>query len=317
MKKPGRTEKLVTRIMSKIFRTPIVCHEPWRKLYEIILNSFGWMFRTAENRQVTPLFFSIKNIIMRKLIIPLLAFMACNDQPSQEVTTNIKKSDWGFGNVRGNLETIESKTVDFDSTGKADDSTQSFGVYDRAGNLVKETINDNSGDTTIGEVTYYGNGFGKEEKTIVNGVVQVRLTIDSVIKGQHTAAQFWDSAGKQLGYCDVIYNEFGQVTWGKTFDMDGKLQFGWEFKIDGRYTIGSSRTDSTGKVVSQGTIKRNDKNDPAEAQYTTTEEGVTTTRKYTYTYDNYDDKGNWTQQSIYRNGRLRSVTKRAITYYMD
>ena len=270
------------------------------------------------NRQHLYLF-SIKIIIMRKLIIPvaILAFMACNDQPSQKVTTNVKRTDWGFGNVRGKLETIESKTVDFDTTGKADDSTQSFGVYDRAGNLVKETTTDNSGDTTIGEVAYYGNGFSKEEKTTVNGKLEVRLTIDSVVKGQHTAAQFWDSAGKQLGYCDVILNDYGQVTWGKTFDMNGKLQFAWEYKLEGPYSFGGSRTDSTGKVVYQSTLKRNDRNDLVEEQYTETENGVTTTEKITFKYDSYDEKGNWTQESAYKNGKLISVTKRVITYYKD
>ena len=255
---------------------------------------------------------------MRKLIIPILALMACNDQPSQKVTTNIQRTEFGFGNLRGKVETIESKTVDFDSTGKAKaDSTQSFGVYDKAGNIVTETVKDNSGDTTINEVTYYGNGFSKEEKTTVNGVVQGRLTIDSVVKGQHTAAQFWDSSGKQLGYCDVILNEYGQVTWGKTFNMSGTLQFAWEYKFDGPYSIGGSRTDSTGKVVYQSTLKRNDKNDLAEEQYTETENGVTTTQKITFKYDSYDEKGNWTQESTYKNGKLISVTKRAITYYKD
>ena len=254
---------------------------------------------------------------MRKLIIPVLAFMACNNQPSQKATTNVQRSDFGFDNLKGKPETIDSKTVNFDSTGKAiGDSTQSLGTYDKGGNLVKETIKDNSGKTTIIELAYYANGFSKEEKKTVNGTVQYRLTIDSVVKGQHTGVKIWDSAGKQVGYCDAIYNEFGQVTWSKIY-MNGKLQFAYEAKYDGPRWIGSSKTDSTGKIVSEFTRKLNDKDDPAEDQYTTVEEGDTTTSKLTHKYDSYDEKDNWTQQSTYKNGKLISVTKRAITYYKD
>ena len=257
---------------------------------------------------------------MGKLIIPvaMLAFMACNDQPSQKVTTNVQRTHWGFGNVRGKPETIESKTVNFDSTGKAQgDSTQSLGVYDKDGSIIKETNKDNSGTTTIHEVAYYTNGFIKEEKTTVNGVVQVRVTIDSFVNGQNVGAKVWDSTGKQIGYCDAINNKYGQVTRGKTFHMNGKLQFAWESKFDGPLYIGGSSTDTAGNIVRQSTIKRNDKGDEVEEHYTWFKNGDTTTGTLTYKYDSYDEIDNWTQQSTYKNGKLISVTKRAITYYKD
>jgi len=257
---------------------------------------------------------------MRLLIGPLaiLAFIACNNQPSQKPPLRSKKSDFGFDNLKGQVESIESKTVNFDSTGKAKgDSTQSLGAYDKVGNIVKETTKDSSGETTINEVAYYVNGFIKEEKTTVNGMVQVRIVIDSFVNGQHTGAKIWDATGKQVGYCDVINNEYGQVTWGKTFYMNGKLQFAWESKFDGPLSIGGSSTDSAGNLVRQSTIKRNDKGDLAEDQYTSVEKGVTTITNLTYKYHNYDEKDNWTQQSTYKNGKLKSVTKRAITYYKD
>lgn len=257
---------------------------------------------------------------MRLLISPvvILAFMACNNQLSQKSTTNVQKSDFGFNNLKGKVESIESKTVNFDSTGKAQgDSTRSLGAYDKVGNIVKETTKDSSGTTTINEVAYYVNGFIKEEKTTVNGTVQVRLTIDSFVNGQHTGAKIWSSTGKQVGYCDAINNEYGQVTSGKTFYMNGKLQFAWESKFDGPLYISGSSTDSAGNVVRQRTIKRNDKGDQAEEQYTSVEKGVTTITNLTYKYHSYDEKDNWTQQSTYKNGKLKSVTKRAITYYKD
>jgi hypothetical protein len=275
------------------------------------------LLKTKSN---TSIFLFIKNIIMRLLIslVVILVFIACNNQSSQKPQLKSKKSDFGFDNLKGEVESIESKTVNFDSTGKAKgDSTQSLGAYDKVGNIIKEINKDNSGTITIHEVAYYANGFIKEEKTTVNGEVQVRVTIDSFINGQHVAAKVWDSAGKQVAYCDAINNEYGQVTRGKTFYMNGKLQFAWESKFDGPLSIGGSSTDSAGKVVSQSTIKRNDKGDMAEEQYTTIEEGVTTITNLTYKYDSYDEKDNWTQQSTYKNGKLKSVRKRAITYYKD
>ena len=257
---------------------------------------------------------------MRNLIIPvaILVFMACNNQTSQKATTNVQKSDFGFDNLKGKVEAIESKTLDFDSTGKAKaDSTQSIGAYDKAGNIIKETTKDNSGTTTIHDVAYYVNGFIKEEKTTVNGVVQVRITIDSFVNGQHVGAKVWDSTGKQVAYCDAINNEYGQVTRGKTFYMNGKLQFAWESTFDGPLYIGGSGTDTAGNVVRQSMIKRNDKGDQVEEHYTRIENGDTTITKLTHKYDSYDEKDNWTQQSTYKNGKLISVTKRAITYYRD
>ena len=257
---------------------------------------------------------------MRNLIIAvvILAFMACNNQPSQKNITNVQKSDFGFSNLKGKVETIESKTVNFDSTGKAQgDSTQSLGVYDKDGSIVKETNKDNSGTTTIHEVAYYTNGFIKEEKTTVNSVVQVRVTIDSFVNGQHVGAKVWDSTGKQIGYCDAINNKYGQVTRGRTFYMNGKLQFAWESKFDGPLYIGGSSTDTAGNVVRQSAIKRNDKGDEVEEHYTWFKNGDTTTGTLTYKYDSYDEIDNWTQRSTYKNGKLISVTKRAFTYYKD
>lgn len=256
---------------------------------------------------------------MRNLIITvvIMAFIACNNQPTQKATTNIQRTEFGFGNLKGKPATIDSKTVNFDSTGKAPgDSIQSLGTYDKGGNLVKETINDNSGTTTIVELAYYANGFNKEEKQTVNGTVQYRLTVDSVVKGQHTGAKVWNSAGNQVGYCDAIFNEYGQLTWSKNFFM-GKLQFTYEGKFDGPIWIGSSKTDSTGKLISGFTRKLNDKDDPAEEEFTRIKDSVTTTSKFTFKYEHYDEKDNWTQQSTYKNDKLISVTKRAITYYKD
>lgn len=257
---------------------------------------------------------------MRNLIITvvIIAFIACNNQPSQKTTTNIQKSDFGFSNLKGKPETIEAKTVNFDSTGKAKgDSTQSLGVYDNDGSIIRETNKDNSGTTTIHEVAYYVNGFIKEEKTTVNGVVQVRVTIDSFVNGQHVGAKVWDATGKQIAYCDAINNEYGQVTSGKTFFMNGKLQFAWESKFDGPLRIGGSSTDTAGKVIRQSTIKRNEKGDEVEEHYMWFENADTTTSTLNHKYDSYDEKDNWTQQSTYKNGKLLSVTKRTITYYKD
>jgi hypothetical protein len=257
---------------------------------------------------------------MRKLSITvvILAFMACNNQPSQKATTNVQKSEYGYSNLKGKVESIETKTVNFDSTGKVKvDSTQSLDAYNKDGNLVKKTIKDNSGTTTIHENAYYAHGFMKEEKTTVNGTVQVRLTIDSFVNGQHVAAKIWDSTGKQIGYCDAINNEYGLLNRSKCFFMNGKLQFAWETKFDGPLIIGSSHTDSAGNVIRQSTIKRNDKGDEVEEHYSRFEKGDTTTNKLTHKYDSYDEKDNWTQQNTYKNGKLISVTKRAITYYKD
>ncbi|HEX6846009.1 MAG TPA: hypothetical protein VF144_03470 [Chitinophagaceae bacterium] len=64
-----------------------------------------------------------------------------------------------------------------------------------------------------------------------------------------------------------------------------------------------------------GTEKK--KGDEAEEHYTRVEKGVTKITKLPYKYYSYDGKDNWTQQSTYKNAKLKSVTKRVFTYYKD
>ena len=57
---------------------------------------------------------------------------------------------------------------------------------------------------------------------------------------------------------------------------------------------------------------------PSEESTTTVTKDTSKTEKFSYKYDSYDDKGNWTQRTSYNEkGKPVKVIKRTISYYKD
>ena len=58
----------------------------------------------------------------------------------------------------------------------------------------------------------------------------------------------------------------------------------------------------------------NDKNDQEELSETVATKDSSKTTVTTYKYDNWDEQGNWTQQTTYNDKEPTKVVKRIITY---
>jgi hypothetical protein len=99
--------------------------------------------------------------------------------------------------------------------------------------------------------------------------------------------------------------------------MNGKVKNIWDAKYDGPNFIGFTATDSLGKT-SQGVVKLNEKGDAIKENYSYYEKDSLITKNYTYKYDSYDNKGNWTQLSTYdEKEKKESIVKRVFSYYKD
>ena len=141
------------------------------------------------------------------------------------------------------------------------------------------------------------------------------IQVDSA--GKYSGGQTFDSVGKMTGYyTDLKENEYGIVTDGKYHKPDSSVKMTFTVIYDKGIYLGGSSTDSTGKVVSTTAVKVNDKGDPIEITNINVKKDSTTTEVTSYKYENYDDQGNWLQQTaINDKGKATKIIKRAITYY--
>jgi predicted metallo-beta-lactamase superfamily hydrolase len=84
-----------------------------------------------------------------------------------------------------------------------------------------------------------------------------------------------------------------------------------------------SAKDSVGKEISSYAQTFDDKNHVIESTYKeiktdSTKKDSTVTTVTKYSYDTFDDKGNWTQRTeMDKDGKRSKIVKRTITYYKD
>ncbi len=254
---------------------------------------------------------------MKKMIIALLAvsLIACNSTQTRKNTDIIQQ------NLKGKVQTLEERTTNFDSTGKAkSDSAINISDFNAEGYITTYTSKDSSGKITVNQtIAHNADGTTSEVKNTKDGKQTFRVTIDVDKNGNYTGAKTYDSTNKQDSYyTDFKTNEYGITYAGKQHFMNGKLKNTFDMKYEGPNFVGGTATDSTGKISYQGTVKLNEKGDAIEEHYTTHEKDSTITKNLTYKYDSYDDKGNWTQRTTSDDkGKQITIVKRIFAYYKD
>jgi hypothetical protein len=145
-----------------------------------------------------------------------------------------------------------------------------------------------------------------------------RFTAEVDKSGNYTSGKNYDSTNNQDSYlADLKTNEYGIVYSGKEYFMNGKIKNTWDAKYEGSNFVGFTATDSLGKT-SQGAVKLNEKGDAIKENYSYYEKDSLIAKNYTYKYDSYDDKGNWTLRSTYdEKEKKESIVKRVFAYYKD
>ncbi len=254
---------------------------------------------------------------MKSLFVVLLAvsLIACNSTQTRKNTDIIQQ------NLKGKIQTLEERTTNFDSTGKAKaDSTVNTSGFNADGYITTYTVKDSSGKITLSQtISHNADGSTSEVKNTKDGKQTFRVTIDVDKNGNYTAAKTYDSTDKQDSYyTDFKTNEYGITYVGKQHFMNGKIKSTFDMKYEGPNFVGGIATDSTGKPSYQGTVKLNEKGDAIEEHYTTHEKDSTISKNLMYKYDSYDDKGNWTQRTTTDDkGKQTVIVKRIFSYFKD
>ena len=126
---------------------------------------------------------------------------------------------------------------------------------------------------------------------------------------------FHDSTGKlDVYYDEITTNDFGEVTGAKGHHFDSTIKMSFTNNFDSVYYVGGESKDSVGKTTYSAMLKLDDKRNPTQMEETNVSKDSTTKTTTTYTYDKWDDKGNWTQQSTTENGKPKKIIVRTITY---
>jgi hypothetical protein len=243
---------------------------------------------------------------------------SCNQKPSSSnKSSNKPVPDAKNENLKGNVQQVEAETYLIDSaTGKMGKlESRTIEKYNDDGYAVSySNYNAKDSSTTLNTYDIDANGFFKGVKTTKNDKPLSSMTavLDS---GKYTLATEYDSAGKvSTFYDDIVMNDYGQVVSAKGHHADSSLKMTFQNNFDSVYYVGGESKDSVGKVTYSSTIKLDDKRNPVQSDETTLTKDSTTKKSTTYAYNDWDNNGNWIQQTATENGKPSKIVKRTITY---
>ena len=254
------------------------------------------------------------------LLFTIAVFTACDNNTQKETKLKITmNSDLLAQNLKGKVKSITESTTNIDSTGvEKQDSLTAYTSFDEKGYQTEYVKKDSSGKVVSEQfVKRNDSGMATEFGTKKDGKIVSRVVTEISEDGKYIGGKSYNSTGKQDGYYkDLMQNEYEIVYSGKLYDMNDKLKESFDMKYDKTHYLGGKTTDSSGKTNYEGTAKVNDKGDMSEEDYTYMEDGKSKAEKKTYKYDNYDNKGNWTQRTTYDDkNKPTQVTKRSLMYF--
>jgi lysyl-tRNA synthetase class II len=247
-------------------------------------------------------------------------FCSCG-APAEKTEEPLKYSDWTSQNLKGMVKSLETTSYTPDSTGAIgapDSCCIELELYDEKG--FTTSFSSKTKDGVPSEemtMTRYEGGQWKEMVNKKNGKVQGTFSIEIDANGKYFSAKDYDSSGTLRGfYTDLTEDEDGSVTGGIMHNPDSSIKSSFEAKYKKGLQISNIAKDSTGKVTFESNSELNEKGDIVKTTIKEVGKDSTTTKVETFTYDTYDDKGNWTQRTTYdEKGKATKVRKRVITYF--
>lgn len=248
----------------------------------------------------------------------------CNESVKETETVTIaKNSDWATSHLKGMVQTLEETVYTPDSTGaigEMDSCCIEVKVFNDKGYVIEISEKDNMG--TLTSETLFERIEGarfKSATTTKNGIQVWHRATTHDADGKILYVTDSDSTGQVTRfYSDITENEIDQPLSGKTYLSDSTFLGTWSFKyIDGMRT-GNSWIDSTGTELSNRTGELNEKGLLAKMTRVQSVEDSTLTTVETYTYESFDEAGNWTQGTKYNEeGKAVEVKKRTYTYFKE
>jgi hypothetical protein len=276
----------------------------------------------------------LKLTFMKKLglliAIPFLVY-SCNNaekentekSETEETTETVEmvRSDLQNEHMFGEVSSYEQTPYTPDEEGNIgamDSCCIEMEEYDENGFAVKYMEKNSAGEVTetvmmqrddMGRFTWY--------TVTENGIVVFKRVIKRDEDGTLLEAIDSDSTGQITSVHKVAeVNENGQALSGKSFQEDGTYNGTWSFGYVDGLRVSNAWTDSTGVQRMQRVGEVNDKGWLAKVvDVRVGDEGDTTTVVETYTYDSFDDMGNWTQRTMYKDDVPTEVLKRTYTYF--
>ena len=247
-----------------------------------------------------------------------LFLISCNN--NKQETEGPKNTDLIAQNLKGKVQLTEESSFKVDSTGKIgemDSCCASINEFDKKRYNLKFYSKDSKGNSKEeGTMTPYEGGQFKEAITMADGKKKSSFTVRIDKDGKYSGGQSYDSTGKMDTYfSDLKENEYGAVTAGKAYKADSTLKYSFTNDYDKAINRGG-HTDSAGKMIYKSKMKVNDKGDVVEMNNISVSKDSAIHKKETYSYESYDDQGNWTQRTTYDdNGKVTKIVKRVISYY--
>ncbi len=256
------------------------------------------------------------------MVVSVIVF-SCNES-KKEITKN---TDWHADNLSGKVEQTTDSTYKTDSTGKAVELDSCCVVstkYDEKGYSSAYTSANKAGtDKEEGTFTHDDKGLFTGQKFIKNGKQMSSLTVENK-DGVYSGAQSFDSTNKMdFYYTDITANDYGRITGFKQYKPDSTLKSSMTFNYNNQFLKDQSAKDSVGKETSSYAQTFDDKNHVVESTYKeiktdSTKKDSTITTVTKYSYDTFDDKGNWVQRTeMNEKGKPVKIVKRTITYYKE
>lgn len=244
------------------------------------------------------------------LMIAFIAF-SCNTEKSNA------KSDLEESNLKGKVWKIEKNIHETNQNmrcpcgGEKDECKQMLFVYNKKGNLVESSELDDQGKILLTSRYAYNRGDVCSEIKRYSGDKYVGKKEHIIQRGRVTEVREIDEDGKIE---NVIKNEYtaGEISGGKVLNKIGEVVSSFHNEFSNGQLDVITEKNAAGDILSVSKYKRNSSNDVVELikSYPKDSREI----KFTFTYD-YDNNGNWTQQTLLFDGEIAGIFVRNITYY--
>ena len=265
-----------------------------------------------------------------KSFITLIAvglLFSCGQSPKQAEETPKEdvvaaNSDWATANLLGKVKSYEEMNYTADSLGtigEMDSCCAEIKVFDDKGYVGSYSEKNNEGIVVYESIwDRFEDGKWRSSSNTEDGEASGGRMVTQSEDGKILHAIDTEADGTvEYFYNEIKENELGQALEGKMYMADSTYMGTWSRKyIEGAY-IGRGWIDSVGTVLNDSKGELNDKGWLSNMTVVKTDdEGTTTTEVFTYTYDSFDETGNWTQMTeMNEAGVTTEVKKRTYAYF--
>ena len=228
-------------------------------------------------------------------LVLALCFAACSSG-----NANGQKFSGAAGNPKSITYYFYNNDVEEQHHGRA------YYQFNELGFVEKEVVYDSDDNEFYTRIYTYKDGKNIECKLIYRHYDETVNTL----KSRTSKSEVWESK-KPDGKTETIYCKLKKRKLTKFLkDSDGNITSEIEETSDKKGNITEYKHSNNGKIYLWYKSTFGEKSQVIEKEVITgSGEGI-----YTYKYDFFDEKGNWTKQFEYKDGKIHSLTIREIEY---